>query len=297
MNNERPLASLNRLLIIDSMALLFRGFYATAVHGNLMQTRSGIYTNAVYQFTKYMLDAIRKFDPTYVACAFDMGKYTFRNEIYPDYKANRSDPPEELVPQFDLVKELVKSFDIPIFGVKGYEADDIMGTLASRFGSEDLDILLLTGDRDTFQLIDAHTSVIMMKKGFSNYELIHLDNFTDITGLKHPSQIIDYKGLMGDPSDHIPGCPGVGPKTALRLLNEFGNIDRLFEEIDRVKGNLKSKLLENKDLILTSRRLAEIRKDVDVACDIDSCLFQFTHERVLGKFEELEFNSLRKWIS
>lgn len=286
----------NRIMIIDSMALLFRGFYATAASGRIMQTSTGVYTNAIYQFIKYMLDAVRTFRPTYVTCAFDMGKHTFRNDLYPEYKANRHDPPVELVPQFDLIREVIGSFDIPQIGVAGYEADDIMGTLASQYSKKGMHVLLLTGDGDTLQLINQATSVVMMKKGFANYEVVHSGNLYEIKGVHQPEQIIDLKALMGDPSDNIPGCPGVGLKTAQRLLSEFESLDRIFAEIGQISGKLKEKLQENKELIYLSKDLATIRTDVQIDCTLDHCRLVYDSQKVREKFDELEFHSLRSWI-
>jgi 5'-3' exonuclease len=286
-----------KILLVDSMALLFRGFYATAVHGPIMQTTYGLYTNGVYQFTRYLLDAVRRFSPTHVACAFDMGKETFRNELFPDYKSNRGEPPTELVPQFDLLRSFVLAFDIPAVGLIGYEADDVLGTLAKRFSSEGAEVLILTGDGDTLQLLDVHTSVVMMRKGFGHYELFGLDNLQEKKNIDHPSQIIELKALMGDSSDYIPGCPGVGPKTAEKLINEFGSVELMFEQVDQIKGKLRDKLIEHKEQIYLSRDLATIRTDVPIECSWDDCLWGPNPEKVLEKLDELEFSSLRRYFT
>lgn len=282
------------ILLVDSMALLFRGFFATAVSGPIMQTSTGLYTNGVYQFTRYLLDAIKRYKPTHVACAFDMGKETFRNELFPEYKSNRGEPPVELQPQFDLLRTFVEALDIPVVGLKGYEADDVLGTLAKRFGKEGHEVLILTGDGDTLQLLDVHTSVVMMRKGFGHYEKFTLDNLFEKKGVTHPNQIIELKALMGDTSDFIPGCPGVGPKTAEKLIAEFGSVEELFNRIEEVKGKLKEKLIENKAQIELSRVLATIHTDVPVDCTWDSCEWSPVPEKVLAKLEELEFSSLRR---
>lgn len=278
------------------MALLFRGFFATAISGQLMRTKSGLYTNGVYQFTKYLLDAISKISPTHVACAFDMGKETFRNQIYSEYKANRGEPPEELIPQFDLVRELIESFNIPIFGVEGYEADDIMGTLAKNAVLSGFHVYLLTGDGDALQLLDDNVTVVMMKKGFGNYEFIRKERLFEVKGITSPDQIIELKSLMGDASDNIPGCPGVGAKTAVKLLNEFRDLDGIYQNIDQIKGKIKERLLEHRELIFLSRDLATIRTDIPLECDFNSCQLSFEADKVKQKFEELEFTSLSSWV-
>jgi 5'-3' exonuclease len=292
MKSQQP-----KILLVDSMALLFRGFYATAVNGPIMQTTYGLYTNGVYQFTRYLLDAIRKFSPTHVACAFDMGKETFRNELFPEYKSNRGEPPVELLPQFDLLRSFVGALDVPVLGLKGYEADDVLGTLSKRFSAEGAEVLILTGDGDTLQLLDVHTSVIMMRKGFGHYEKFTQDNLKEKKNIDHPSQIIELKALMGDASDFIPGCPGVGPKTAEKLISEFGSVDVLFEKIDDVKGKLKEKLVAHKEQIYLSRDLATIRTDVPVECHWSDCEWRPNPVKILEKLDELEFSSLRRYFT
>lgn len=287
----------NRILLVDSMALLFRGYYATAVSGPIMQTSYGLYTNGVYQFTRYLLDAIKRFSPSHVACAFDMGKSTFRNEMFPQYKSNRGEPPVELIPQFDLLRSFVAALDVPVVGLQGYEADDVIGTLAKRFSADGAEVLILTGDGDTLQLLDVHTSVVMMRKGFGHYELFTLDNLKEKKNIDHPSQIIELKALMGDTSDFIPGCPGVGPKTAEKLINEYESVAGLFEQIDEIKGKLRDKLIENKELILLSRDLATIRTDVPIECSWTDCEWGPNPTKVLDKLEELEFASLRRYFT
>ena len=152
------------LMIIDSFALLFRGFFATAATGNYMRNRSGMCTNGLYQFVRYMQDAIRTFRPTHVVCAFDMGSRTFRNELYPDYKAHRDEPPEELVPQFAQLWQLVEAFDIPRLGMEGYEADDVIGSYARQCSDQGVEVNILTGDGDTLQLVGERTQVSLMKR-------------------------------------------------------------------------------------------------------------------------------------
>ncbi|NBI30270.1 5'-3' exonuclease [Chengkuizengella marina] len=282
----------NSILIIDSFALLFRGFYATAVTGNYMRNSQGLYTNGLYQFTRYMLDAIERFKPTHVICAFDMGEKTFRNDMYSDYKANRGAPPEELVPQFGKLWELVEAFEIPCMGKVGYEADDMIGSIAKYYSNQGIEINVLTGDKDTLQLINEKTNVTLMKKGFGNYLTIGMDNFKEETGVTYPYQIIEMKGLMGDASDNIPGCPKVGPKTAIKLIDEFENINQLFENIDQVKGKLQERLLENKELIYLSRELATIHTDVTFQCHLDDCTYVINQEKLIHKLKEFEFKSL-----
>lgn len=280
------------LLIVDSMALLFRGFFSTAMFGQFMENSKGLYTNGLYQFTRYLMDAVEQFSPTHVACTFDMGSQTFRNEIYPDYKANRSAPPEELRPQFDELWDLVSAFDIPCIGKVGYEADDMIGSMARDFSAGGVDVMILTGDGDTLQLINERTSVILMKKGFGNYEQVTLENLHELKGIKSPAQVIELKALMGDAADNIPGCPGVGAKTAAKLIDEFDSVENLYEHIDELKGKLKERLIEHKDTVLLSRQLATIDTHVAFDCHLDDCLYEIDRHKVLAKFEQLEFEKL-----
>lgn len=281
-----------QVLIVDSFALLFRGFYSMAMNGNYMRTSDGLSTNGLYQFTRYLLDAVNKFKPTHVVCAFDMGKDTFRNELYPDYKANREAPPEELVPQFDHLWELVEAFDIPCIGQKGYEADDMIGSLSRQFNKENANVQILSGDGDLLQLINEQTEVILMKRGFGNYHQVDLAELPSLKEIERPDQVIDLKALMGDASDNIPGCPGVGPKTAVKLLNEFDNVDRLFAQIDQVKGKLQERLLENKQLIYLSRDLATIETNLQLECTLEQSIYRWNREKLLAKLEQYEWNTL-----
>jgi len=280
------------LLIIDSFALLFRGYYATALQGNLMQNSKGLYTNGIYQFTRYMLDAIKCFKPTHVACAFDMGKSTFRNDMYEGYKANRVEPPIELVPQFDKLRDLVDAFDIPCLGIEGYEADDVIGSLAKQYAAEGRKVRILTGDGDSYQLIDEHIEVIMLRKGFGNYEVIRLDNLFEVAGVREPYQIIEMKALMGDASDNIPGCPNVGPKTAQKLIAEYGSVDGIFAHIGEIKGKLQERLIEHKEQIYLSRDLATIRTNLEIDCPPERCLYRWNRDKLMPVLEELEFRTI-----
>ncbi len=214
-----------RILLVDGMALLFRGYFATAFRQQFMINEKGIPTNGVYQFIRYFLDGVNTFNPTHVIACWDMGSKTFRTELYENYKANRDAPPEELIPQFDLVKEAVSSFNVPNIGIQNYEADDIIGTLAKQYQSE-ADVIIQTGDLDMLQLVDDQIKVAIMRKGLSNYEVFSHDNFLEKKGIQ-PNQIIEFKGLTGDPADNYPGIKGIGEKTALKLLKEYNNMDNI----------------------------------------------------------------------
>lgn len=278
------------LLIVDSFALLFRGFFSTASVGNYMRTREGLCTNGIYQFTRYLFHAIQRFAPSHVVCTFDMGKKTFRNEMYPLYKAQRDAPPEELIPQFDKLWELVEAFDIPCIGQVGYEADDLYGSISKHYSDQGMQVRILTGDGDSLQLINENTQIVMLKKGFGNYEVISHLNLEENKGVQLPSQIIELKGLMGDTSDNIPGCPGIGPKTALKLILEYGTIDNIYAHIDDLKGKMKERLIAYKEQVYLSHDLATIRTNIPFECSLDACELAFDRAKVLRKMEEFEFS-------
>lgn len=284
----------HKVLLVDGMALLFRGFFATSFRGNFMINSKGIPTNGIYQFMRYFLDAVGTFEPTHVVCCWDMGSKTFRTELYEGYKANRDAPPIELVPQFDLIKEVVESFNMPNIGLENFEADDCIGTLA-RIYSADNEVTILTGDQDILQLVDEGIQVAIMRKGQGNYEVFNMDNFYEKKGI-HPKQMIDLKGLMGDSSDNYPGVKGIGEKTAIKLLQEYETIDQMLENIDELPKGIQTKIRNNLDMLHLSRRLAEIKCDVPIVCELDQALWKYDKLRVTTKFEELEFKNLAKLI-
>lgn len=282
------------VLLVDGMALLFRGFFATAFRGNFMKTSKGIPTNGIYQFMRYFLDAVDTFKPTHVVCCWDMGSKTFRTDLYDGYKANRPAPPEELIPQFDLIKEVVESFDMPNIGLENFEADDCIGTLAKLYAA-DHNVIILTGDQDILQLVDDGIRVAIMRKGQGNYEVFDHVNFYEKKGI-HPNQIVDLKGLMGDSADNYPGVKGIGEKTATKLLQEYETIDNLLKKVDELPKGVQTKIKTNIDMLHLSRELAEIKCDVPISCHIGSALWAFDKANVEEKFMELEFKNLAKLL-
>ncbi|QKY69139.1 5'-3' exonuclease H3TH domain-containing protein [Lentibacillus sp. CBA3610] len=285
----------HNIMLVDGMVLLFRGFFATAFTGNFMKTKSGMPTNGVYQFMRYFLNAADKFAPTHIICCWDMGSKTFRTDLYDGYKANRSEPPEELIPQFDLVKEVVEAFAIPNIGLENFEADDCIGTLAKEY-SKDHDVLILTGDQDILQLVDDGISVAIMRKGIGNYEIFKSETFVEQKGI-NPKQIVDLKGLMGDTSDNYPGVKGIGEKTALKLIQEYKSVDEVLENMDKLPRGVQKKIRENIDMLHLSRQLAEIRCDISVACTLDDAVWQYDKHIVEEKFADLEFGNLVKLVN
>ncbi|MGX4669365.1 5'-3' exonuclease [Cerasibacillus sp. JNUCC 74] len=284
----------HQIMLVDGMALLFRGFFATAFRGNFMKTSEGIPTNGVYQFLRYFLDAVKTFTPTHVICCWDMGSKTFRTEMYTDYKANRDEPPKELIPQFDLVKEVVDSFDIANIGIENFEADDCIGTLAKLY-AEDHEVLILTGDQDILQLVDERIQVAIMKKGQGNYEVYNETNFYEKKGIS-PNQIVDLKGLMGDASDNYPGVKGIGEKTAMKLIQAHGSIENILEKIDELPKGVQTKIKMNIDMLHLSRRLATINCNVPIHCELDHTLWNYDRGKIINTFKTLEFKNLEKLV-
>jgi 5'-3' exonuclease len=284
------------VLLVDGMALLFRGFYANSYGGYIRKTSDGTPTNAVFGFVKYLLDAIKTFKPTHVICCWDMGSKTFRTEKFTDYKANRPDAPSELIPQFNLVKDVVASFGIPNVGIAGYEADDCIGTLSRKFGEQlGLDVHVLTGDHDMLQLVTERVKVIIMKKGASNYAVYDpavLLEEKQLTAL----QFIDLKGLIGDTSDNYPGVKGIGEKTAVKLLLEHGSIDGIVENLELLTKSVKAKIEADLEMLHLCRELATIYCEAPVDCAIEEAVWSPDYRTVHDKFTELEFNSLVKEI-
>jgi 5'-3' exonuclease len=282
------------VLLVDGMALLFRGFYATSSSGYIMRTENGVPINGVYGFLKYLLDAIQTFKPSHVVCCWDMGSKTFRTEKFEAYKANRGPAPEELIPQFDLVKEVTASFNIPNIGVVGYEADDCIGTLARTY-SPLTKVQILTGDHDMLQLVNESTEVIIMKKGHSNYMVYTLETLMEEKSLT-PAQIIDLKGLTGDTADNYPGVKGIGEKTATKLLNEYQDIGGILENLAALPKGVRAKIEAELEMLHLSRDLATIRLDVPVACALEDCGWAMEREKVIAKFEEIAYKGLIKLI-
>ncbi|MEK5448815.1 MULTISPECIES: 5'-3' exonuclease [Paenibacillus] len=283
-----------RVMIVDGMALLFRAFYATSYGGYIRKTKAGLPTNAVYGFLQYFFDAVSTFEPSHVVCCWDMGKGTFRTEKYDGYKSNRIEAPLELIPQFDLVKEVVAELGVPNIGLAGYEADDCIGTLAACYGGES-EVYILTGDHDMLQLVTDNVKVIIMKKGRSNYKVYDPAELLEEKGLT-PRQVIDLKGFMGDTSDNYPGVKGIGEKTALKLLLEYGTVEGVIENLEALPKGVRSKIEADLDMLHLSRELAEIRCDVPVVCTLAECLWELQRDTAARKFQELEFGSLMHLI-
>ncbi|GEQ07676.1 5'-3' exonuclease [Staphylococcus haemolyticus] len=250
----------NRVLLVDGMALLFRHFYATSLHNQFMYNSKGIPTNGIQGFVRHIFTAINEINPSHVAVCWDMGQSTFRNDMYTDYKQNRPAPPEELIPQFDYVKEISDQFGFINVGMTNYEADDVIGTLARTF-SDNNEVHIITGDKDLLQCINNNVEVWLIKKGFNIYNRYTLARFNEEYQL-NPQQLIDIKAFMGDSADGYPGVKGIGEKTALKLIQTYGSVENVLSNIDQLTPAQRKKIEADKDNLTLSKRLAEIYTEV-----------------------------------
>ncbi len=274
---------MSKLILIDGNSLINRAFYALPP----LTTDDGVPTQAVFGFTTMLVKLITTQKPDEIAVAFDMRAPTFRHKLCDFYKATRKGMPDDLAVQLPLLKNLLKSMNITIFEKEGYEADDIIGTIAKKNSKE---TIIVTGDRDSFQLIDKHISVMFTKRGITDTFLYTCDNIVEELGLT-PSQVIDYKALAGDKSDNIPGVEGIGEKTALSLLQQFENLDGIYEHIEEIKGAVQAKLLKNKEMAYLSHTLAKI----DTNVPLEECDMRYTFpfsEEVKKQFIGMKFKTL-----
>lgn len=280
-----------KLMLVDGNSLLYRAFYALPP----LQNSKGMYTNGVYGFFTMLDRVVAEESPTHLLVAFDKSRETFRREIFEDYKANRSAPPDELKPQFSLLREVLEARNIDYLEVDGYEADDIIGTLSCKAAAEGMETLIVTGDGDALQLVSENVKVLMTKKGISEiqkYDPAAVHEKWEVG----PDKMIEIKALMGDSSDNIPGVPGVGAKTAVKLVKEFHDLETLYENLDQVKGaKLVEKLAANKDLAFISRKLGTICTDVPITGSLDQfCLKEAIPEKLIPIYTELEFRNFLK---
>ena len=281
-----------KFIIVDGNSLIHRAFYALPT----MTTSNGYFTNAVFGFTNMIIKLMADLKPAGIVVAFDKGKLTFRNADYAAYKAQRKPTPSELSEQFPAAREVLDALGITVLELEGFEADDIIGTLAAQ-ASQEQEFLIVTGDRDALQLVNEHVHVLLTKKGISEFEEVDPIALTFNYGLT-PLQVVEMKGLMGDASDNIPGIPGVGEKTAKKLITDFGSIDGVYENIDKVPGEkLKEKLLVNREMAYLSKKLATIFCDVPVPTDMGQYSFRPSMEKVRAFAEKYEFRALPTKIS
>ena len=280
---------MSKLFLIDAYALIYRSYYAFLRNPRI--NSKGLNTSAIMGFCNTLNEVLTKESPTHIGVAFDHGK-TFRHEAFPEYKAQREETPEDIKLSVPLIKQILEAMHIPILQVDGFEADDIIGTVATRFGSDGIETFMLTPDKDYGQLIGPNVFMYRPRHG-GGYEIIGEKEVGDKYGIPTPAQVIDLLALMGDTADNFPGCPGVGEKTAAKLINQFGSIDNMLQHTDEIKGKLREKVENAVEDIKMSKFLATIRTDVPMQLDLDELKVEQPDEAKLRTiFEELEFRTL-----
>lgn len=282
----------NRLVVVDGNAILHRAYHALP---NSLTSKDGKPINAVYGFVSILLKVIQDLLPTYIIVCFDEKEPTFRHEEFKDYQAHRPEMDKELDSQFDITRKVVSAFGIPIHSKPGYEADDVIATLASQASKQGTveDVVIVTGDRDILQLVSSKVKVYLPTRGLSEGLLMDTSGVIEKMGVK-PSQIVDYKALVGDPSDNYPGVSGIGPKTAENLLDKYQDLSGVYKNIGRIKDSVAKKLRQGRDSAYLSQKLAQIVNDVpDVEFDYKaSSEWQVAGKPVLDLFAKLGFKTL-----
>jgi len=285
----------NRILLLDGHSLAYRAFYALPMA--TFSTSNGQYTNAVYGFTSMLVNLIRDEKPTHLAVAFDVSRQTFRTERFSDYKANRASTPEEFKGQVDLIKNVLVSLKIPSLEVSGFEADDIIATLAKRAKTENFEVLICTGDRDTFQLVDEAITVLYPKKGVSEMSRMTPAAIEEKYGLT-PEQYADFAALRGDPSDNLPGVPGVGEKTAQKWISQYGSLQSLVAKAPELSGQVGNSFREHLPQVLLNRELTQLHEGVPLQLSIDELIRKEADGTEVNKvLDALEFRSLKDRIA
>ena len=280
-----------RLFLLDAYALIFRAYYALIKMPRI--TSTGLNTSAVFGFVNTLEELLRKEKPTHIAICFDPPGPTFRHEAFEAYKGEREATPEDIKISVPIIKEIIRAYRIPIIEIEGYEADDVIGTLATKAGNEGFSTFMMTPDKDFGQLVS--DNVFQYKPGYrgGEFEIRGVKEVCERYEISSPDKVIDLLALMGDKVDNIPGCPGVGEKTAIKLINDFGSIENLIENTDSLKGALKKKVEDNKEQIVFSKFLATIKTDVPIDCDIEELkLQQADIEELTSIFRRLEFRTL-----
>ena len=280
-----------RLLLIDGHSMAYRAFYALK-EANLV-TKTGQHTEAVYGFTSMLINLLRDEQPTHLAVCFDVSRKTFRSETYPEYKANRSASPDEFKGQISLIEDVLDVLAISKLAKEGYEADDLIATLTTLATAEGFSVVICTGDRDAFQLVDEHVTVIYPTRGVSEVKRMTPAAVLEKTGVA-ANRYADFAALRGDPSDNLPKIPGVGEKTVAKWINQFGSLNELVDRVDEVRGKAGDALRENVANVLMNRELTELVRNVPLGVQPDDLAVRaWDRDAVHRLFDELEFRVLR----
>jgi DNA polymerase I len=285
---------MKKLIIIDGNAIIHRAYHALPP----FRSPEGELVNAVFGFGSMLINILGSESPDYIAVSFDTKEKTFRHEEYKEYKATRKKAPDDLYTQMPHIKDLVKAFDIPIFELPGFEADDVLGALAKQAEAiPDINTYIVTGDMDALQLVNDKTFVMTPVRGFQEYKIYAAEQVVEKYGLT-PSQIVDMKALQGDASDNIKGVEGVGKKTAQTLLQKYKTLENIYENLDQITGKLHERLRDNKEDAIFSKRLATIITDLPVKLEIEKCQTNnFDYSKIENFFQTLQFHSLVRRLS
>lgn len=289
---------MKRMIVIDGNSIMFRAYYATAAMGNLMQTRSGLYTNALYGFVNMINYVLKKLNPSNIFVAFDKGKKTIRHLEYSDYKGGRKKTPEEFLMQIPFIKEYLDVINIKHLELDDYEADDIVGSMATLASPYFDEVMVISGDKDLLQLANNNVHVYLTKRGLTDLECYTEENFKSILGIES-NQMTDYKGLLGDSSDNLPGVAGIGPKSAVKLLEEYKTLEAIIDAAPtQLKGKLQENILRDKDIALMCKRLAKLYTNVDLGISLDDTKVSKTSNKVLREFySRFDFKSFINKLS
>lgn len=282
-----------RLIVIDSNSIIHRAFHALPA----LTTKKGDLVNAVYGFLLVFFRAIKDFKPDFVAAAFDFPGPTFRHQKYKEYKAKRPPAPEQLYQQIPKIKEILKSFNVQIFEKEGFEADDIIGTISKQAPKKqpwpEIETIILSGDKDILQLVDKNTKVYNLRKGVKDIVLYDENKVSENYQGLTPEQLLDFRALKGDPSDNIPGVPGIGEKTALELIKKYGSLENIYNNITLISGKTREKLFQGKENAFLSRELAQIHKNAAIEFNLQSCRWgDYNKEKAADILKSFEFYSL-----
>lgn len=280
------------LLVVDGMALLFRSFFASSAVGQYIRMADGTPTNGVQGFARHVLTAQSLMKPTHLAVCWDMGAQTFRNELFDGYKANRPAPPEEMLPQFDMAKEVSEMIGWKNFGEVGMEADDTIGSMVEKW-KDDAEITIISGDKDLLQLLNPSTKIAFTKKGYTEYDLYTIERFKEEYSIE-PNKFADVKAFMGDSSDGYPGVKGIGPKTALQLIQKYGSIDGVLSNLEELKPGQRSKISENVEMLKLSLQLATIHREMPIQASLDELQLNDYANDIFENLENKGFKLIAK---
>lgn len=283
---------MSKLVLIDGHAIMHRAYHALPP----LTTKDKKPINAVYGLVSMLLRIIKEMEPTHIAVAFDRKEPTFRKEAFEEYQAHRPEMDEELDEQFERARQTLRAFNVPIYSKAGYEADDVIGTLAKNAEKDMDEVVIVTGDQDILQLVGGSVKVFLPSRGVVKGKVYEKDDVVEKLKIE-PEQIVDYKALAGDSSDNYPGIRGVGPKTAAKLLEEYGDLDEIYKNLDKIEDSLRKKLEENKKDVVLYRKLARIVTNVELEDNLEKArAWKVDDPEVIGLFEEYGFKTLKKRV-